>query len=525
MGDAVPIIARRIAETAAALEGIERVREVRHLEPATVAALMETFPARTVEKNRKIPIPEFSPVGNVDAIVRPSESGAPLVAIELKWCYVDKLYEGIWDLFKMALLATTRAQTYLLTGAPSALWESSVGRELFDDGLHSPERLCELRLPWGQKLRAWDDLLWGGHDKYPKHVPSMIRTTVVGRAAVDENGAWEIRVVQVTPAGSSLTAFEDGWPFPRPMDAVRPLGRGIRCPECGTVLEERGQLGIVPHTWEELAYRCDSCGVGYSNSVDPTSRRVIVRSPDRNVPEEARQGVVDVLNHAVNERNRASKRWKFCSSASEDALTWAAVQALRQSGQLAQLVPPDLVPADEEPSVLLWGVPVAGPDAPSLADRLARISSELGERPTARTEPDVILSWDGVLAVVEAKLASRNDLKPPGHRGWQLYYSRSCFDASFEAVAATGLYELARNWRIGFELAGERSFVLVNLAPVALDADAVVLQRVTAETPMRRFATRTWREVLAGAPAWVCEFAVERGGMPPPTDVDHGATS
>jgi hypothetical protein len=86
--------------------------------------------------------------------------------------------------------------------------------------------LCELRLPWGQKLRAWawDDLLWGGHDKCPTQVPSRIRTTVVARTPIRGiDGEWELRAVRVEPVGKTMTAFQDGWPFPRPSDAVRPL--------------------------------------------------------------------------------------------------------------------------------------------------------------------------------------------------------------------------------------------------------------------------------------------------------------
>lgn len=90
----------------------------------------------------------------------------------------------IWDLFKMALLSSSGAQTYLLTGATQQLWLNSLGTELFADGIHEPAELCRLRLPWGKKLRAWDDLLWGGHDKCPTEVPSQIRTTVVGREAI-----------------------------------------------------------------------------------------------------------------------------------------------------------------------------------------------------------------------------------------------------------------------------------------------------------------------------------------------------
>jgi hypothetical protein len=197
------------------------LREVKHLEPAVVNALQDAYPNRRVSKNLKHPIPRWSPVGNVDVVMRPAAHHEPLVAIELKWCHVDKLYEAIWDLFKMALLSTTGASTYLVTGAPLGVWEVGIGRVLFEDAVHSPIDLCNVRLPWGQKLRAWDDLLWGGHDKCPDAVPTEISTTVVAR----EPGimGWELRAIRVSTVGNGMTAFNDGWPFPRPADAVRPL--------------------------------------------------------------------------------------------------------------------------------------------------------------------------------------------------------------------------------------------------------------------------------------------------------------
>lgn len=219
----LPDIASRMERLATEL-GSTALREVKHLEPSTVAALQQAFPHRVVEKAKKHPIPRWSPVGNVDVLMYPAKVEEPLIAAELKWCHIDKLYEGIWDLFKMALLSTTGAKTYLLTGAPPQIWASSLGKELFADGVHSPADLCQLRLTWGQKLRAWDDLLWGAHDKCPTDVPSEIRTTVVAAERIRGNGgAYELRAVTVEPIGSTTTPFFGGWPFPRPVDAVRPL--------------------------------------------------------------------------------------------------------------------------------------------------------------------------------------------------------------------------------------------------------------------------------------------------------------
>jgi hypothetical protein len=221
VGIVVADVAARLQAVAKTLDDASELREVKHLEPAVVGALHDAHPNRSVAKNRKHPIPGWSPIGNVDVVMHPDTANDPLIAIELKWCHVDKLYEGIWDLFKMALLSTTGAWGYLVTGAPLVVWEAGVGRELFDGAVHSPVDLCNVRLPWGQALRAWDDLLWGGYDKCPTSVPTQISTRVIAREPVTTG--WELRVVRVGVVGEGMTAFNDGWPFPRPADAVRPL--------------------------------------------------------------------------------------------------------------------------------------------------------------------------------------------------------------------------------------------------------------------------------------------------------------
>ena len=70
--------------------------------------------------------------------------------------------------------------------------------------------------------------------------------------------------------------------------------------------------------------------------------------------------------------------------------------------------------------------------------------------------------------------------------------------------------DIVRNWRIGCELAGDRDFVLVSLSPKPLAADASTLQEVIRETARRSFLTRTWLEVLDGAPEETCAYATDR---------------
>jgi hypothetical protein len=267
----------------------------------------------------------------------------------------------------------------------------------------------------------------------------------------------------------------------------------------------------VPYSWDDLLYRCDHCGVGFSNSASPRNRRRIVRSPELNVPAAVRDGLVDVLAEAANIRNRPSKLWKFCSEKSEDAVTWTVVRTLATENGLDRLLPPrQRSDKQGEPVLLLWGVPMSA-SGKWFRERLGQISDALGELPRSRSEPDVVVAWKDVLAIVEAKLSSKNDRKPARYAGWSLYHSSDYFTAAPARVAETGLYELARNWRIGCELAGDRRFVLVNLSPAPLDLDADVLRGVIREDARHTLVTRTWAEVLADAPQELLSFASSRG--------------
>lgn len=285
-----------------------------------------------------------------------------------------------------------------------------------------------------------------------------------------------------------------------------------KCPSCEQRLVPRSVPRGKPDSWDDLVYRCDVCGIGFSNATARRDRRRIVRSPEMNVPEGVRDGLTDVLGRAANVRNRPSKRWKFCSEKSEDAVTWTVVRTLTTEHALGRLLPPQLASADEmEPAVLLWGVPVSGPGAEELRVELEHISDRIGERPASRSEPDVIVAWRDVLAIVEAKLTSKNDSKPATYSGWSLYHSEKYFRAAPGPVAGTGLYELVRNWRIGCELAGRRRFVLVNLSPIALDADADKLRAVIREDARHSLVTRVWVDVLADASQELVTFARSRG--------------
>jgi hypothetical protein len=224
---AVNAIAEALRRRASVI-GIGAFTERKALEPATVQALTSVFGA-AVEKSRKVSIPCWASVGQVDIVVRASNvPGTYTYQLlgELKWCGSRKgdiLYESIWDGFKMALgtLLPERPRAYLLTGAPPKIWDTSQFADIYETKTHDPHEWCDRRLGGRKNYNAWDELLKGGYDRWPDAVPATLKSTIVGRASV---GGWELRAVEITTDGRASTPFSHGWPNGRrPLDARRPL--------------------------------------------------------------------------------------------------------------------------------------------------------------------------------------------------------------------------------------------------------------------------------------------------------------
>jgi hypothetical protein len=83
------------------------------------------------------------------------------------------------------------------------------------------------------------------------------------------------------------------------------------------------------------------------------------------------------------------------------------------------------------------------------------------------------------------------------------------------------MYELARNWRIGWDLAGVRAFRLVNLGPEQLFKESKQLdsfENALAISEARSFQRLTWTLLLhsvvsdlGGLPDWLTQWLAERG--------------
>lgn len=303
----------------------------------------------------------------------------------------------------------------------------------------------------------------------------------------------------------------------------------IECPQCYSLLEADeytpNARGGAPTAlnYETCLRRCETCGIGLSNArTNPTA---IYREPSHNVPVEVREGIYQTLDRSLNERNRANKRAKFGFSTSEDAITWTVFRFLQAEGLLKtsfkNLLGVELQTAMSEPSLLLWGVPVplVDPGSEQVRNDLVGVSKMLGEAARARSEPDVILDFGSAgLIAIEVKYRSGNDRQIGNYDQLSKYLEGTGAITSPGIVRETGLYELARNWRIGMELAGSRPFALINLGPDDLfrkeGKRLENFRQGLAEDNNHRFLTVHWSYFLSAIPQprplWFDQYLMER---------------
>jgi hypothetical protein len=207
----------------------------------------------------------------------------------------------------------------------------------------------------------------------------------------------------------------------------------------------------------------------------------------------------EALDTSLNIRSRSSKRFRCGFETSEDALTWTVFRFLLDSGFLAgRLAHLTGRQFRSDPVLLLWGCPVPrSSSAGSLVrGRLVGILRDLSEDPRSHSEPDVIVDFgkEGVV-VVEAKCRSSNDRKVATYSGWDRGYLGSPAFTKPEAIRQSGLYELARNWRIAWDLSEpDRPAILINLGPKRLFANGDLVGFASSLSGAResRFISATW---------------------------------
>jgi len=179
-------------------------------------------------RSRVLPAVGWPSLGRsaVDVVASDGED-KPLLVAELKWSPrgIDKVWEALWDLFKLALIAGEHPSVdpLLITAAPTGVWPHSCCGDVFDGGTFAVTELCMRRFATGARRLVWDELIGGGYERCPLRLPARIETAIAGRTTVvDESGAWSVRAVRIRPA-DRFVDMVDGWPRGgRPADARYP---------------------------------------------------------------------------------------------------------------------------------------------------------------------------------------------------------------------------------------------------------------------------------------------------------------
>jgi hypothetical protein len=123
------------------------------------------------------------------------------------------------------------------------------------------------------------------------------------------------------------------------------------------------------------------------------------------------------------------------------------------------------------------------------------------------------------LVLIEVKHRAQNDHKPANYNHWGKYRSDMAF-SDWDGMRATGMYELARNWRIGVDLAHGRRLVLANLGPDCLFSGGRSTQLANFEQCLclsehQSFLRLTWSKLrceLGDQPQWLMQYLDSRLG-------------
>lgn len=300
----------------------------------------------------------------------------------------------------------------------------------------------------------------------------------------------------------------------------------LTCWGCGRLIESReygpNTSGGRPRATDygSCLRKCEACGFGYSNAEtnDIHALTVIYRDPFWDVPRFIAEGYEKALGSAPNEANRAAKLQKFSSSNSEDHVTWTIFRHLVETGGMGETARQlGMADAAQGPAVFLWGVPIT-PENSARRELIAELE-RLGERPERRSEPDVILDFNASgLVFIEVKLRSSNDTADADQAHWNRYVEGSDAFTDGKKARETGLYELTRNWRILYDLAGSRPATLVNLGPsdlsVGRNGERIAsFESALATNRTRRFMKISWDEFLnaiPNKPVWLRRYVQER---------------
>lgn len=240
------VMRRAVSFAAGSLEsqlnshGLDAVREKQFREELR-AALEDAGDVCAQEVRPELlgwPNVEGGKLGGFDLAVAGADGASYRYLAELKWCYVDKLWETLWDTFKVSLaskLAGTEA-AYVVAGAPAALWgEPADCAELFAGGVWSTRDLI------ARYTTNWSWLLGESSKSKPQRLPELIRTELVANEPLQlTDSVWVIKAISVTAVADATVEFENGWPSdqvtdlnalpPEQAETIRTLKEAISAP-------------------------------------------------------------------------------------------------------------------------------------------------------------------------------------------------------------------------------------------------------------------------------------------------------
>jgi len=208
------LFAEAVREAASRIDGDPSVsfREER-LERALVDALRARVPSgAVVGARRRFVVPDWDPQpGGVDLFVLDRDE-TPAGFAELK---VDKIEEALWDLFKVAALASSPPAPagFLAVAASARRWRRAEVdcASLFPEADGRPRSWSSLVL-FDRYAAAWRWLLSGGRAR-PTRVPATVEIAFVANEPVRAYPGYELRAVEVRAvADDGWLSFDGDWP-------------------------------------------------------------------------------------------------------------------------------------------------------------------------------------------------------------------------------------------------------------------------------------------------------------------------
>ena len=203
--DADSVIAEVFSDVAELLTGTglrgHELRERQHFDPLTKDAFERHTGARPI--SRTLRTPDFPGVGPVDVVL-----SEPKALVELKWSCLDpdKIFEGVWDAIKLALVGPQHRYDalYIAIGASLAAWANSESADLFATGEIKTTAI------WSRPLQpprapnrgksVGEDLVIGGRGNQPLRAPATLAVRHISSTPV--SAGYELRVVRLMPAGA-----------------------------------------------------------------------------------------------------------------------------------------------------------------------------------------------------------------------------------------------------------------------------------------------------------------------------------